>query len=87
MAQVSAVSSSIRSVKLGESGGIMDELISVEEAARRLGGISKWTIFSWLSQGKLIRTKVGSRTMLRQSELDKVIQHGGKSLAPKRTRG
>lgn len=59
----------------------MDALISVNEAARRLGGISKWTIFSWLSKGRLRRTKVGGRTMIRESELQKVIEEGGKSPA------
>jgi excisionase family DNA binding protein len=62
----------------------MDNLISVEEAAKRLGGISKWTVHKWLSDGKLKRTKVGGRTMLRESELAKVIEEGGKSRAPKR---
>lgn len=61
----------------------MDILISVEEAARRLGGISKSTIHAWLSQGKLQRTKVGSRTMINETELAKVIQVGGKSHAPR----
>jgi excisionase family DNA binding protein len=59
----------------------LDALISVNEAARRLGGISKWTIFSWLSKGRLRRTKVGGRTMIRESELQKVIEEGGKSPA------
>lgn len=62
----------------------MENLISVEEAAKRLGGISKWTVHAWLSQGKLQRTKVGGRTMIRESELQKVIDDGGKSPAPKR---
>jgi excisionase family DNA binding protein len=61
----------------------MDQLFSVEEAAKRLGGISKWTVHAWLSQGKLRRTKVGGRTMIRESELAKVIVDGGKSQAPK----
>jgi excisionase family DNA binding protein len=52
----------------------IDQLISVEEAARRLGGISKWTVHAWLSQGKLRRTKVGGRTMIRESELARVIR-------------
>ena len=43
----------------------MDTLLSVEEAARKLGGLSKYTIHAWLSSGKLRRTKVGSRTMIR----------------------
>jgi excisionase family DNA binding protein len=65
-------------------GGQMnsDLLLSVEQAALRLGGLSRWTIYAWLSQGKLQRTKVGSRTMIRESELAKVIQEGGKSPAP-----
>ena len=57
----------------------LDTLLSVEEAARRLGGLSKYTINTWLSQGKLRRTKVGSRTMIRESELERVIEDGGKS--------
>ena len=52
----------------------MDTLLSVEEAARKLGGISKWTVHAWLAQGKLRRTKVGARTMIRESELQRVIQ-------------
>ena len=62
----------------------MEELLSISEAARRLGGVSKWTIHAWLSQGRLQRTKVGSRTMIRESELQKVIEDGGKSLVPRR---
>ncbi len=63
----------------------MDNLVSVKEAARRLGGISYWTVCAWLSQGKLKRTKVGGRTMIRESELERMIQDGAKSLALKRT--
>jgi len=62
----------------------MEALLSVEEAARKLGGISKWTVHAWLSQGRLQRTKVGGRTMIRESELAKVIEDGGKSAAPRR---
>src|SRR5450631_500013 len=69
----------------GWRGLEMETLLSVEEAARRLGGISKWTLHAWLSQGRLQRTKVGSRTMIRESELQKVIEDGGKSHAPNRT--
>lgn len=61
----------------------MEQLVSVTEAAKRLGGISRWTIHAWLSQGRLQRTKVGSRTMIRESELQKMIEDGGKSPAPR----
>ena len=57
----------------------IDALLSVDETARRLGGLSKYTIHAWLSSGKLRRTKVGSRTMIRESELLRVIEDGGKS--------
>ena len=51
----------------------MEALLSIEEAARKLGGISKWTVHAWLAKGRLRRTKVGSRTMIRESELQRVI--------------
>ena len=57
----------------------MDTLLSVEEAARKLGGLSKYTIHAWLSSGKLRRTKVGSRTMIRESEIDRFIRDGEKN--------
>jgi excisionase family DNA binding protein len=63
----------------------MERLYSVEDAAQLLGGISKWTVYAWLSQGKLQRTKVGGRTMIRESELKRVMNDGGKSPAPKRS--
>jgi excisionase family DNA binding protein len=60
----------------------VENLLSVAEAAKRLGGISRWTVYAWLSQGRLRRTKVGGRTMIRESELQKVICEGGKSHVP-----
>ena len=51
----------------------LERLLSVDEAAAKLGGLSKYTIHAWLSKGKLRRMKVGSRTMIRESELQRVI--------------
>lgn len=62
----------------------MEQLLSIEDAARKLGGISKWTIHAWLSKVRLQRTKVGGRTMIRENELAKIIEDGGKSPAPHR---
>ena len=59
----------------------MEHLLSVKEAAQQLG-ISHYTIEAWLSKKKLQRTKVGRRTMIRESELEKVLDDGGKSPAP-----
>ena len=57
----------------------MERLLTVGEAAQALGGISKYTVQAWLSSGKLQRTKVGSRTMIRESALEAVLVDGGKS--------
>ena len=48
-------------------------LLSVEEAARRMGGVSKWSIYSWMSQGRLRKTKVGSRVMIGERDLEAFI--------------
>jgi hypothetical protein len=63
----------------------MDELHSVKGSARFLGGLSHHTIESWLSSGKLKRTKIGARTFIRQSELERIIQEGGKSPGRRRS--
>jgi hypothetical protein len=49
--------------------GYMGKLHSIESAASFLGGLSPWTIRRWLTDGKLQRVKVGSRTMIRESDL------------------
>jgi excisionase family DNA binding protein len=50
-----------------------DKLYSVDDAATFLGGVSSWTIHAWIGSGKLLRTKVGRRTMVRHSELEAFI--------------
>jgi excisionase family DNA binding protein len=59
---------------------VIDPLLSIDEAARRLC-LSPYTIHAWLVKGKLQRTKVGRRTLIRESQLDRVIVEGGKSPA------
>lgn len=48
---------------------MVETLLSVPEAARRLGGVSKWSIYCWISQGRLRKTKVGSRVMIAEKDL------------------
>jgi excisionase family DNA binding protein len=59
----------ISSAQLRQGALTLDRLLSVDEAAAKLGGLSKYTIHAWLSKGKLRRTKVGSRTMIRECDL------------------
>jgi excisionase family DNA binding protein len=63
---------STNSIEVGIGEG-MEKLLSVEDAALYLGGLSKTTIYAWFTQGRLRRTKVGRRTMVRESELIRVI--------------
>lgn len=48
-------------------------LLSVEEAAQRLGGVSRWSIYAWMSQGRLRKTKIGSRVMIADRDLHAFI--------------
>ena len=50
----------------------LEKLYSVEQAAEALG-ISHWTIWAKLKTGDLLRTKIGGRTVIRESELEKLI--------------
>ena len=52
-----------------------DDFLSVEEAAR-LAGFSHWSIRRWLSAShpKLIRYKIGSRTVINRAELLELIK-------------
>jgi excisionase family DNA binding protein len=51
----------------------MDELFSVPEAAAKLGHISRWTIYSWLSKWSLRKTRVGGRVMIAAKDLQEFL--------------
>jgi excisionase family DNA binding protein len=50
----------------------IEKLYGVEEAAKALG-ISYCTVWAKLRNGDLLRTKIGGRTVIRESELQKLI--------------
>ena len=52
----------------------LETLYSVEEAAKKLGGVSRFTIYSWMTRGLLERTRVGGRVMVRESSLLKLLK-------------
>ena len=56
----------------------LETLYSVSEAARILGGISRFTIYAWMSRGVLERTRVGGRVMVRESSILKLLEQGNK---------
>jgi len=52
-----------------------DELYSVKGAAQWLK-ISKWTLYAWICQGRLPRVKLGSRCLIKKSDLLELIRKG-----------
>jgi excisionase family DNA binding protein len=52
----------------------LEKLYSIDQAAEKLGGVSPYSIQQWLSRGRLRRTKVGRRTFIAESELERFVQ-------------
>jgi hypothetical protein len=50
-----------------------ETLYTVNEAAKALR-LSPWTLWDHLKQGLLVRTKIGGKTFVRESELKKLIR-------------
>ncbi len=52
-----------------------EELYTVREASelQRLG-LKYWTLWDLLKKGRLVRTKVGHRTYIRRSEVERLIE-------------
>ena len=48
-------------------------LLNVDEAAKRLGGVSRWSIYSWMSTGRLKKTKIGRRVMIAKNDLQDFV--------------
>jgi excisionase family DNA binding protein len=65
----------------------LEMLYSVADAARILGGVSKFTIYAWMSRGLLERTRVGGRVMVRESSLVKLLERCNKQKAARRKKG
>jgi excisionase family DNA binding protein len=55
---------------------LLEPLYSVEEAAKKLGGVSRFTVYAWMSRGILERTRVGGRVMVRESSLLNLLERG-----------
>lgn len=49
--------------------------MSVEEAAKRLGGVSVWTVRAWIQQGRIEKTKVGDRVMVTTGALERFLEN------------
>ena len=58
----------------------MERLIPIHEASELLGGISRWTLYGWISQGRIQRVKIGGRVMISAVEIRRL--QNGDGLAP-----
>ena len=50
------------------------QLLPLDEICRRLGGIHKQTVHNLIRRGELHATKVGTRVMVAETELDDYIE-------------
>lgn len=50
----------------------MEQLLSIERTAEVLS-VSPWTVRAWIQQGKLGSAKLGSRRLVPQSEIERLI--------------
>lgn len=51
---------------------IEDRLVSIKEAAAILG-VSHWTLRAWITQGKVASAKLGTRRLIPESEINKLL--------------
>jgi len=52
-----------------------DKLLSLEVAAERLG-VSVWTIRAWARDNRINTVKLGSRRLISESEVDRLVRNG-----------
>lgn len=53
----------------------MERLLNIQEASERLG-LSTWTIRRWIQTKRLIPVRLGSRVLLEEKELRRVVEEG-----------
>ena len=51
------------------------KLLKIEHAAELLG-VSPWTIRSWIAQRRIRSAKLGSRRLIHESEIARLIEDG-----------
>jgi len=51
---------------------VEDRLVSIKDAAAILA-ISPWTVRAWVTQGKMSSAKLGTRRLIPESEIDRLL--------------
>ncbi len=52
-----------------------DRFLTPKQFADRLS-ISRWTVYSWLQEGRLKKIKLGRLVRIPESEVDRIVQEG-----------
>ena len=50
-------------------------LLSPKQFAERLS-LSRWTVYGWISEGRIKSVKIGRLVRIPQSEVDRIVQEG-----------
>jgi excisionase family DNA binding protein len=61
--------------ELNEELNKVDQLYSIEAAAELLS-LSPWTLRAWITQKRIGSVKLGSRRLIAQSEIKRLIREG-----------
>ena len=51
---------------------VEDRLVSIKDAATILA-ISPWTVRAWITQGKITSAKLGTRRLIPESEINRLL--------------
>lgn len=69
-----------------EYGSVPAPLLSLRDAAKRLG-LSIWTLRAWAERGRIATVKLGSRVLVRDAEIQRVIAEGTRPARSQQPRG
>lgn len=53
----------------------MDQLLLSVDRTAELLSVSPWTVRAWIAQGRIGSAKLGSRRLVPQSEIDKLVSN------------
>lgn len=66
---VDAIRAEVREERSAQVAAVPDRLLSIDEAARQLGGIARSTVYQEIGAGRLRTIKVGRRRLVPSSAL------------------
>jgi len=58
-----------------DTESLRENLLSPKEFADRLS-ISRWTVYAWISEGRIKSVKIGRLQRIPESEVDRIVQEG-----------